>query len=234
MIHMNSFEENFFQKYTPEWQQIQHIVHAHPVIILGKIFLWLMLWVVIPVILYYYSFRLKWLIPFYIIESWLLIVYVKIIYDIFDWYNDVWIITDAWLVDVDWSLFKTNMSTLDFWNIEWMEVEENSIFDKLLNKWDLIVHKIWADWFVLPECFKPYSALNTVETIKNQIDEGGDDDHELDRFDMIMDTLWWVVENYLHNQWKDPKNMNLEDEEVLRRLEHTEKYSKNKNSIDLR
>lgn len=226
---MNSFELNFFQKYTPEWQHIIHIIHAHPIIIIGKIFLWLILWVVIPIAFYYFSFRLKDLIPFYVIESWLLIMYTKIIYDIFDWYNDVWIVTNAWLVDVDWSLFKTSMSTIDFWNVEWMEVEENSIFDKILNKWDLIVHKIWADGFVLPECYKPYQALNTVEAIKSEIDAQMQEHPEVDRFDMIMDTLGWVVENYLHKQ-SHPE----EDEEQVRKNEYKQKYAQEKNSIDLR
>jgi hypothetical protein len=52
------------------------------------------------------------------LEIYLFIIYIKIIYDIFDWYNDVWIITDSGVVDLDWSIFKTKMSTIDFDNIE--------------------------------------------------------------------------------------------------------------------
>jgi len=224
---MNSFDLKFFQKYTPSGQEIQHIVHAHPIIILWKLFLLLFFWVFIPVFFYYYSFRLKWFIPFYVLESWLLIMYTKIVYDIFDWYNDVWIITDSWVIDLDWSLFRTSMSTIDFWNMEWMEVEQNSISDKLLKKWDLIIHKVWADWFILPDCINPYDALNAVERIKNHLDEEPEDE-EIDRFDMIMDSLGWVVENYLHN------NQNPIDHEQQRKAESVEKYQKSKNSIDLR
>lgn len=230
---MNSFDLKFFQKYTPEWQNIQHIVHAHPIIILGRLILWLFLWVFIPVFFYYYSFRLKGFIPFYFLEWWLLIIYTKIVYDIFDWYNDVWIITDAWVIDLDWSLLRTNMSTIDFENMEWMEVEQNSIFDKILSKWDLIIHKIWDDWFVLPNCINPYAALNQVEWIKNHIEdlEEHEDDGQIDRFDMIMDSLGWVVENYL----KTNNNPEVKiDPEELAKAEKLKKYQKSKNSIDLR
>lgn len=151
----------------------------------------------------------------------------------FDWYNDVWIITDAWVIDLDWSLLRTNMSTIDFENMEWMEVEQNSIFDKILSKWDLVIHKIWDDWFVLPNCINPYSALNQVEWIKNHIEdlEEHEDDGHIDRFDMIMDSLGWVVENYL----KTNNNPEVKiDPEELAKAEKLKKYQKSKNSIDLR
>lgn len=222
---MNSFDYNFFQKYVPEWQKMQHIVHQHWVKIIWKLFFWLFLFVLIPVFIYYYSFRAKDLIQFMYLEIYLFIIYIKIIYDIFDWYNDVWIITDSWVVDLDWSIFKTKMSTISFDNIEWMEVEQDWFIDKVLKKWDLIIHKIWDDSFVLPDCYSPYAALNEVEHIKNHHYE--DEEPETDRFDLIMDTLWWVVENYL-------KKSHPIDDADIRKKEAIDEYKKSKNSIDLR
>jgi hypothetical protein len=40
---MNHFDFTFFEKYTPEGQEMQHIVHQHWIKILGKIFLLLFL-----------------------------------------------------------------------------------------------------------------------------------------------------------------------------------------------
>lgn len=157
---------------------------------------------------------------------------MKLIYDIFDWYNDVWIITDVWVIDLDWSLLRTSMSTIDFWNMEWMEVEQKWIFDKVLSKWDLIIHKIWDDWFVLPDCVHPYRALNQVESIKNHMEDEQEEVHEehVDRFDMIMDTLWWVVENYLQTNGQKTEF----DPEAIKKAEKIAKYQKSGNSIDLR
>ena len=223
---MNNFDKKFFKKYIPEWQEMLHIVHTHWINIAGTIILWLFLAVFLPSFFYFESYRLKDLIPFFAFEMYLIIVYIKIIYDIFDWYNDVWIITNGSVIDLDWSIFKTTMSSIDFWNIEGMEVDENSFIDKILKKWDLIIHKIWDDSFVLPDCISPYKALNEVENIRNQI-EVPEDDGELDRFDMIMDTLGWVVENYLHH------NHPIDDTKI-KEEENIEKYSQSKNSIDLR
>jgi len=221
---MNHFDFTFFEKYTPEWQKMQHIVHQHWIKILGKIFLLLFLWVLIPVFIYYFSFRIKNLIPFYVLEVYLFMIYIKIIYDIFDWYNDVWIITNEWVIDLDRSIFRTKMSTIWFDNIEWMEVEQDWIVDKVLKKWNLIIHKIWDDSFVLEDCIKPFDALNEVEHIKNYepIEE-----HWGDRFDLIMDSLGWVVENYLQN------NHPIDNEEI-RKKENVHKYERSENSIDLR
>lgn len=221
---MNHFDFTFFEKYTPEGQEMQHIVHQHWIKILGKIFLLLFLWVLIPVFIYYFSFRVKNLIPFYVLEVYLFMVYIKIIYDIFDWYNDVWIITNEWVIDLDRSIFKTKMSTIWFDNIEWMEVEQDGLADKILKKWDLIIHKIWDDSFVLEDCIRPFDALNEVEHIKNYEPVN---EHGWDRFDLIMDSLGGVVENYLHN------NHPVDNEET-RKKENVSKYERSRNSIDLR
>lgn len=124
------------------------------------------------------------------------------------------------------------MSTIDFWNMEWMEVEQKWIFDKVLSKWDLIIHKIWDDGFVLPDCVHPYAALNQVEGIKNHMEEHQEEEHEeqIDRFDMIMDTLGWVVENYLQTNGQKTEF----DPEAIKKAEKIAKYQKSKNSIDLR
>lgn len=69
----------------------------------------------------------------------------------------------------------------------------------------------------------PYTALNILENIKHH---DYNEEPELDRFDMMMDTLWGVVENYL-------KKWTPLDEEELKKSENIEKYKKDQNSIDL-
>ncbi|MCP4522679.1 MAG: hypothetical protein GY828_00505 [Candidatus Gracilibacteria bacterium] len=223
---MNNFDVHFFQKYIPEGQEMEHVIHGHWIKIYSKVFLWLFLGILIPVTFYYFSFRLRDLIPFYVIEGYMTLIYIKLVYDIFDWYNDVWIITRQGVIDLDWSLFKTKMSTIEFANIEGLEVEESGFTDKLLKKGDIVIHKIGDDSFVLPDCFQPYNALNQIEAIKND-DNFDEYDHQDDRFDKIMDTLGGVVESYLHE--KHPEKQ-IND----KRNENISKYSQSDNSIDLR
>lgn len=223
---MNKFEQNFFKKYTPEWHDIKEVIHNHPINILWHLFLWLSLWVIIPSFLYYYSWSIKTLVPFFLIESWLYLIYIKIVYDIFDRYNDVWIITDMWVIELDRRLFKTRIQTIEYVNIEGIEVDRNWISDKILNKWDLIIHQVGNETFALYDAISPYKWLNTIEKWKHHIEE--EDDLSSEKFDIIMDALWWVVENYLE------KNGNKEDIIANDNNEYIKKYEGKEKTIDLR
>ena len=214
---MNSFEHKFFEKYVPEGHEIKAIVHEHWIKIVDNLFLAFWLAVFVPTFLYFFSERMQELIPFRAFEIYLFIIFFKIIYDIFDWYNDVWIITDKAVVNLEWALFKTDMKTVNYENIEWIEVEQNSIWDKLLNKWDLVIHKIWDDVFVLEDTVAPYNALNIVEKYKTEVLEYQEESE--DKFDLVMDALSWVVKDYLWKnglpnryQWSDDFREELAEE----------------------
>ncbi len=222
---MNKFEKSFFEKYIPEWQVIEWILHIHFIEILSKLFLWMSMWAIIPSFLYFYSDRFKELVPFYFLEWLLIIVFIKVIYDIFDWYNDVWIITDNWILSLERALFKTTTVSVDFEKIEWLEVEQSWINDKLLKKWNLIIHKFWDDSMVLKNAINPYKYVDLIEEISEEASLRNN--MEQDKFDIIMDALWWVVENYL---WK--KMSKSDKEEELERF--IWEIEKNKGTIDLR
>jgi hypothetical protein len=70
------------------------VIHTHPIEIIVPIIAKLFLFVFIPVILYLYALFIQTILPFYVVEIYLILIYIKIIYDIFDWYNDVWIVTE--------------------------------------------------------------------------------------------------------------------------------------------
>lgn len=74
------------------------------------------------------------LVPFLWFEVFLLLVFVKIFYDIFNWYNDVWLITNEAIYDLEWSLLKTRLESVKFESIEGIEVEKDRIWDTLFNK----------------------------------------------------------------------------------------------------
>jgi hypothetical protein len=222
---MNKFELTFFEKYIAEWQEIKWIIHTHFIDIFSQLFLWLSMWAIFPSFLYFYSVRIKELIPFYFLEWLLIVIFIKIIYDIFDWYNDAWIITNTWIVQLQRALFKTDTESVDFDKIEWIEVEQNWIIDKLFKKWDLIIHKFWDDTLVLENAINPYLGVDLIENISNEA--AMEANLHDDKFDIIMDALWWVIENYL-----DRKMTKTEKQEELDRI--IEKVEKSKWTIDLR
>jgi len=183
------------------------------------------MWAILPSFMYYQSEMLRNLIPFTFIEWLLIFVFVKIIYDIFNWYNDVWIITDHWVIQLERSLFKTNINSVDFTKIEWFEVKQFWLADKILKKWDIFIHKIWDESFLLKNAISPYESVDLIEEINSQ--SLLNNEYHNDKFDIIMDALWWVVENYLD------KKTNISDKEKELN-EVISVVEKNEWTIDLR
>ncbi len=211
---MNKFDINFFSKYIPEWQELITIIHTHPINIINSLIVKLALFAVLPSVFYYYSISIQKIVPFYALEILLIVVFIKTIYDIFDWYNDVWIITDCSVIWLEWSFLKANSDSIEYDSVEWVWVEQSWLIDKILGKWDLVIHKMWEDSFVLNNAVSPYKAVDIIEWIINKEEE----DEEVDKFDMIMDALSWVVWNYLEKWKKSTKNQE-ELEEKIKEIE---------------
>lgn len=193
-----------YQKYIPEWQMIHAIIHQHWLTVIRSYILWLSFWAVIPAFLYHQSQRIQENIPFFAVEIWLCIIFIKIVYELFNWYHDVWIVTDSAVYDLEWSLFKTNLESLHYENIEGIEIDKHRIWDSIFNKWDIVIHKFWEDELVILNAAEPYASVNILESFIHPQEE---EVEETDRFDMIMDALGWVVTNYLHEHG----NKNVDD-----------------------
>lgn len=223
---MNKYEKMFFTKFIPDWSEVKYIVHEHFIVILDRLVLLLVLFVFIPVFMYFESRRIQQIIPFSYFEIYLIFIYIKIIYDIFDWYNDAWIITEKSVIDLKWALLYIKMNTVDFESIEWIEIEQKWILDKLLWKWTLIIHKIWDEIFKLKEAKIPFEALDEIEKIKEE-KESEPEKKEKEKFEIILEALTWVVNEYLEvSHLKKQK-----EESVINKIEQVKSK---KWTIDLR
>lgn len=230
---MNNFDKIFFSKYIPENAQIKAIIHQHIITILGKIFFDYFFLVTIPTFLYYYSQTLQSHIPFFVLEIFLIWIFFKAIYSIFNWYADVWIVTDEWVISFKWEIFWVNSNSVKYWNIEWLEIKQEWIFDSILWKWDLIIHKIWSDdGFEIKNASVPYDAINEIEKYSNN-HKAHDDHHEDEEdenhgenYEIIVKALSWVIEDYLVKTWYKKENKK-------ENLEYIKKVKKLKGTIDL-
>ncbi|NUJ97812.1 hypothetical protein HGA92_03450 [Candidatus Gracilibacteria bacterium] len=218
---MNSFESNFFIKYLPEDTEICEIIHRHGIVILKKIFIWLFI-VSISSMFYYISYRVKEIIPFYIFEIFLFALFFKIVYDIFDWYNDVWIITHDGIFDIKWKLFKSETNSIKYENIEGVEVIENGFIDIILKKGSIIIHKIGDEEFSIDEVYLPYNALNEIENFTKEEEK---EEPQKDKFELMMEALSGVVVDYM-----DRKGGKKEEKIE----EYLEEMKKKGETIDLR
>lgn len=222
---MNKFDKKFFKKYVPEWQEMMHIVHAHPIIILGNLIVKIILFLGLPLYFYYFSNTIHEAIPFKFVEIYLFFIYTLIIYDIFNRYNDVWIITNSAIIWLEWSMFKTKTESINLSNIEWIWVEEDWISDKLLKKWDLIIHKVWDEEFVLENAINPYRAVDLIEWAANP--ESDDSSNITDeRFNQLLEAISGAVWDHVHSGKFETKT-SLEakkdlKKEVIKRAENTD------------
>lgn len=188
---------NFYKKHIPEGQNIQAIIHQHWLTVMDSFIIWITFGAIVPSFLYYQSERLRELIPFYVIELLLFFIFLKVVYELFNWYRDVWIITDSAVYDLEWSLLKTKVESIHFENIEWVEIDKHRIWDNIFNKWDIIIHKFWEEELAIYNAYAPYKSVDLLEQFIHPEEEQEEDD----KFDMIMDTLSWVVHEYLEKHW---------------------------------
>jgi hypothetical protein len=222
---MNAFDKRFFLKYLPEWSEVLGTVHSHVVTVLDKVFLWFSLWAFIPTFIYVLSYRIQDYIPFIFLEALLFWVFIKIMYDIFDWYLDVWIITEDGIYDLHRKLLKIDMTSIKFESIEGVEIEQFWIWDKIWRKWDLILHQLWHSEFRKINADNPFKAAEMLEWFLHHEEEH--EEEKKDRFELILETLWGIVEEYLDRKGIREKIDN-EEEDYLEWIEESN------HSIDLR
>ncbi|MCT4616992.1 MAG: hypothetical protein N4A38_02150 [Candidatus Gracilibacteria bacterium] len=219
---MNNFDKTFFKKYVPEGQEILGIVHEHFIVIIDRILVNLFFGVLLPVFLYIESGLIQEKLPFEALEGLLFLVFFKTIYDVFDRYNDVWIITDSGVVDLEWALLDTSNVSLKHDNIEGIEVEQKGIWDTILGKGDLIIHKIGEGDFRLNNAITPYKAVDEIEAagtgnFGNDMDFEEEDMQE-DRFDKMMNILSEMVEDHMEKKGKFENEKNEQLEEKKQKL----------------
>jgi hypothetical protein len=114
-------------------------------------------------------------------------------------------------------LLYIKMNSVDFESIEWIEIEQKWLFDKILWKWTLIIHKIWDEFFRLKEAKIPFEALEEIERIKDE-KEAEPENEEKEKFELILEALSWVVNEYLevsHLKKKNEETINSKLEEVV-------------------
>ena len=212
-----------YTNYIPEWQEVQAVIHQHWLVVFDKFLLWLLLWAWLPAFLYYQSERIQDLVPFVFLEVLLLLVFIKIVYELFNWYNDVWIITNEAVYALEWSLLKTNVESVHHGNIEGIEIDRNRIWDSIFNKWDIIIKKFWEDEVAILDAHNPYAAVSVIDTF---IHPSQEEDDEQDRFDMVMDALSGVVKDFLERKWYPKKGDDIIHEwEIEQEIDKDDDYT---------
>ncbi len=226
---MNYFDQVFFQKYLREEEELIFVCHRHPILIIDRVIVTLFVGLALPTFFYYNnSFSLQNIIPFLYLEIYAVSLYIFLVYKIFDWYNDVWIITDLWVVDIDWNVFVRHIIYIDYNDIKGSAIQFPSFWDPIFHKGDVILYTPGdKDDFILEWAENPQDIADHIEEVLHEI-------HEKKKLkdkaplELLLHTLTEVVRDHL--EWGGREN----PEEELEDQQHVEKILSKKGTIDLR
>lgn len=167
-------------------------------------------------------------------EVYLFLTYIFLIYKIFDWYNDVWIITNKWIIDLDWQILKTNVVYIDYNDVKWIELRQDSAWDWMLGKWDIAIHLEW-EWttFVLEEAKNPSEVIGYIQwVLENK--EKKKKEKDITFNDKFFNTIKGVIKDYLDREWLQPEDDNEDEDADSPEKIAAEKALQKKWTIDLR
>lgn len=226
---MNYFDQIFFKKYLREDEELSFVCHRHPILIIDRIIVTLFLGLALPTFFYYNnSFSFQTLVPFLYFETYAVGLYLYLVYKIFDWYNDVWLITDIWIVDIDWDIFARRIIHVDYHDIRWSEIRNNSWLDSVFNKGDIILYTHGdEDSFILDGAEYPNDVSDHIEEIIHKISEQKKH-KEKAPMELLLHTLTEVVRDHLEGNVRTSPEEEREGEEEL------ERTLAKKGTIDLR
>lgn len=228
---MNQFDTLYFQKYLGEDDELLFVCHRHPILIIDNIMLWCFFGGVLPIFFYLQNtFGLQAIIDQSWLELFLLFIYFTIIYQVFDWYNDVWVITNKGIIDITWNIFSGSRNYLSYDAAHGIEVKSHSFFDSILNKGDIHIHLPEnTQQFFLPDASNPQAIVEYIHAVIEEIEAGRHEEPEDDRkpFELLLDTLTDMVKEHLEKKWNGIEPIMAEKADIDRALRYA-------STVDLR
>jgi len=132
--------------------------------------------------------------------------YVKNMVDFLNHYLDSVVLTSRWLTVFKWDgLFEYKTDTFQRHRIEAVSHRQDRLADKLLQRGDLILtleHEVVYQFRNIPS---PMRQANTIMSLRDShvashYDHDDEDDRSRDKFDVLVETLWEVIEDYMHTK----------------------------------
>ncbi len=127
-----------FSSYLEDGEKIIHIAHRHALVFKLAAFKSTTFGFVLPGILYF-------MFPQFIgiFSIWWGIGAIFMIYHFFDWYADVWLITNLGIIDVDQDgLFHKIATRVDYHMVEGLSYEITGIIQTMFNYGDIVIDKL--------------------------------------------------------------------------------------------
>jgi hypothetical protein len=201
---------------------------------MDTLLLWCFFGVLLPAFFYLHNtFWVAQIISVGYFELYLLGIYLTLVYHVFDWYNDAWIITNRGIIDVQWRYFTGDVQHLGYESIHGIEVKSDSIFDSLLGKGDIWLHLVSErEEFVLTDAVNPQGIVEYIQAVIDEMKHEHDTPID-DRapFELLLDTLTEMVREHLQKWggWTRDDDHNSVQENLI-----IERAMRRRSTIDLR
>lgn len=139
------FRDRIFSSFLDDGERILYVAHRHIIIFKMDAAKSTFFGIVIPVVLYLF-FPQVWPIFF----AWGIVGLLAILYHFIDWYYDVWLLTNAGVVDVERNgLFDITATRVEYHMMEGMSYTIKGVLQTFLNYGDIIVDKLGAQTSVI-------------------------------------------------------------------------------------
>lgn len=194
---MNHFDTLFFRAYTGADQELKEVFHRHPFAIVEDVLLWTFFGLVIPAFLYGQNiFNMRDGMFVWMPYVFMMVIYVILMYKLFDWYVDVWIMTESTIVSMRWKWFSSDILYIPYKKIEGIEIRTRSWWAALLGMSDVVVKLAGSEEFMLSSARHPTDIVTFLqEATKWSHAQTKIDDRE--PFEILVESLSWVVKGHL-------------------------------------
>lgn len=142
--------------------------------------------------------------------------YIKWIIDFLNLYLDCMVLTPRWIVVFKWEgLLEYKTDTFSRERIETVSHTQDSLADKILSKWNVIVtleHGVVYHFNNVPS---PMKQANLILSTRDSYLLDEEDDDDPDKFGLLVETLWEVIHDYMKWRKKEQTSSRYGDESSL-------------------
>lgn len=183
--------ELFFQGFLQEDEVIHVMIHRHPIVMFKAWVKTIFFGLLVPAFLY-------WLFPglWVIALSWGILGFLRLFYDILDWYYDVWIVTSVSIIHVVWDgFFKKSADRTEYHYVESIGYEVKGFLPTLLNYGSITVEKATGNTVTFEHAISPKNKVERMIQYQDQfITKKNFRDHR---------TLKGLLTDMLHHQYRE-------------------------------
>lgn len=197
---MSHFDFLFFEQHINDDEKIEKVFHRHIFVMIEDLLLWLVFGLVVPSFLFYHDvFGVRTILDSTWIHAYLFLLYFILIYKVFDWYLDVWIATDATLVEMRWKWFTPQLMYIPYDKIESIEVRTKSWLYSIVGISDVRINMAGDEFHTLSSAEAPKDMVNFIQD-KTRPAKPEDEPDNREPFEIMVDTLSGIVKNHLDHR----------------------------------